>query len=89
MAALQNLRQRRPAAGGCGRGPAAGRPPAQQPDPGACAFASTAPSSPAKAPDGLKTLLARAGEAPDFQRLEADLAAREAEVAGLFDALVV
>ena len=47
------------------------------------------PFEPAKAPDGLKTLLARAGEAPDFQRLEADLAAREAEVAGLFDALVV
>ena len=47
------------------------------------------PFEPAKAPDGLKTLLARAGEAPDFPRLEADLAAREAEVAGLFDALVV
>jgi glutamate-ammonia-ligase adenylyltransferase len=47
------------------------------------------PFEPAKAPEGLKTLLARAGEVPDFQRLEADLAAREAEVAGLFDALVV
>jgi glutamate-ammonia-ligase adenylyltransferase len=47
------------------------------------------PFEPAKAPEGLKTLLARAGEVPDFQRLVADLAAREAEVAGLFDALVV
>ena len=35
------------------------------------------PFEPAKAPDGLKALLARAGEAPDFRRLEADLAARE------------
>ena len=43
------------------------------------------PFEPAKAPDGLKALLARAGEAPDFRRLEADLAAREAEVAALFD----
>ena len=47
------------------------------------------PFEPAKAPDGLKTLLARAGEVPDFQRLAADLAVREAEVAGLFDTLVV
>jgi len=43
---------------------------------------------PAKASDGLKGLLARAGEAPDFKHLEAELAAREAEVAGLFDVLV-
>ena len=43
------------------------------------------PFDPGKAPDGLKALLARAGEAPDFARLEADLAAREAEVAALFD----
>jgi glutamate-ammonia-ligase adenylyltransferase len=46
------------------------------------------PFDPAKAPDGLKALLARAGEAPDFRHLEADLAAREAEVAALFEALV-
>jgi glutamate-ammonia-ligase adenylyltransferase len=42
----------------------------------------------AKAPDGLKALLARAGEAPDFARLEADLASRQAEIAGLFETLV-
>jgi len=47
------------------------------------------PFEPAKAPDGLKALLARAGEAPDFAHLEADLAAREAEVAALFDRLTV
>ncbi len=47
------------------------------------------PFEPAKAPDGLKALLARAGEAPDFKHLEADLVAREAEVAALFEALVV
>jgi glutamate-ammonia-ligase adenylyltransferase len=46
------------------------------------------PFEPAKAPDGLKALLARAGEAPDFRHLEADLAAREAEVAALFDQLI-
>ncbi len=46
------------------------------------------PFDPAKASDGLKGLLARAAEAPDFKRLEADLAAREAEVAALFDQLV-
>ena len=46
------------------------------------------PFDPAKAPDGLKALLARAGEAPDFRHLQADLAAREAEVAALFDVLV-
>jgi [glutamine synthetase] adenylyltransferase / [glutamine synthetase]-adenylyl-L-tyrosine phosphorylase len=39
--------------------------------------------------DGLKSLLARAGEAPDFARLEADLATRQAAVTALFDALVV
>ncbi len=43
---------------------------------------------PPKASDGLKGLLARAAEAPDFKHLEADLAAREAEVAALFDRLV-
>ena len=46
------------------------------------------PFDPLRAPEGLKALLARAGEAPDFDRLEIELAAREAEVAGLFDALV-
>ncbi len=46
------------------------------------------PFEPAKAPEGLKALLARAGEAPDFRHLEAELAAREGEVAGLFEALV-
>ena len=46
------------------------------------------PFEPAKAPDGLKALLARAGEAPDFRHLEADLAARESEVAALFDRLI-
>jgi glutamate-ammonia-ligase adenylyltransferase len=46
------------------------------------------PFDAANAPDGLKALLARTGEAPDFPRLEADLAAREAEVASLFEELV-
>jgi glutamate-ammonia-ligase adenylyltransferase len=46
------------------------------------------PFEPAKAPEGLKALLARAGEAPDFRHLEADLVAREAEVAALFDQLI-
>jgi glutamate-ammonia-ligase adenylyltransferase len=44
--------------------------------------------NPGSAPDGLKALLARAGEAPDFARLESDLAAREADVVALFDRLV-
>jgi [glutamine synthetase] adenylyltransferase / [glutamine synthetase]-adenylyl-L-tyrosine phosphorylase len=43
----------------------------------------------ANAADGLKALLVRAGEAPDFARLEADLAAREAAVAALFNEIVV
>jgi [glutamine synthetase] adenylyltransferase / [glutamine synthetase]-adenylyl-L-tyrosine phosphorylase len=38
--------------------------------------------------DGLKALLVRAGEAPDFSRLEADLAARQAAVATLFNEIV-
>jgi [glutamine synthetase] adenylyltransferase / [glutamine synthetase]-adenylyl-L-tyrosine phosphorylase len=42
-----------------------------------------------KAADGLKALLVRAGEAPDFARLEADLAARQAAVAALFNDIVV
>jgi glutamate-ammonia-ligase adenylyltransferase len=41
------------------------------------------------AADGLKALLVRAGEAPDFARLEADLAARQAAVAALFNDIVV
>jgi [glutamine synthetase] adenylyltransferase / [glutamine synthetase]-adenylyl-L-tyrosine phosphorylase len=47
------------------------------------------PFEPAKAPEGLKTLLASSGQAPDFARLEADLAAQEAQVAALFGQLVV
>ena len=47
------------------------------------------PFSPDTASDGLKSLLARAGEAPDFAWLEADLAARQATVSALFDTLVV
>ena len=46
------------------------------------------PFAPPAAPEGLKLLLARAGEAPDFVRLEAELAAREREVAALFEELV-
>ena len=46
------------------------------------------PFEPDKASDGLKALLARAGEAPDFARLGADLAARQAEVLALFNELV-
>ncbi len=47
------------------------------------------PFVPANAAEGLKVLLARAGESPDFARLEADLAARQAEVAKFFKLLVV
>ena len=46
------------------------------------------PFEPAKAPDGLRELLTRAGDAPDFARLEATLRATLAEVAGLFDVIV-
>jgi glutamate-ammonia-ligase adenylyltransferase len=46
------------------------------------------PFVPENAADGLRALLVRAGEAPDFSRLEADLAARQAAVAALFDELV-
>jgi glutamate-ammonia-ligase adenylyltransferase len=46
------------------------------------------PFVPDKAADGLKALLARAGEAPDFAHLEADLVARQIEVARLFKELV-
>ncbi|MBO0765494.1 MAG: bifunctional [glutamine synthetase] adenylyltransferase/[glutamine synthetase]-adenylyl-L-tyrosine phosphorylase [Hyphomicrobiaceae bacterium] len=41
-----------------------------------------------KTAQGLKGLLVRAGEAPDFGRLEADLAARQAAVAALFRQIV-
>jgi [glutamine synthetase] adenylyltransferase / [glutamine synthetase]-adenylyl-L-tyrosine phosphorylase len=41
-----------------------------------------------KAADGLKALLVRAGESPDFARLETDLTARQAVVAALFDDIV-
>jgi [glutamine synthetase] adenylyltransferase / [glutamine synthetase]-adenylyl-L-tyrosine phosphorylase len=47
------------------------------------------PFDPAKAPDGLKVLLTRAGEMPDFPRLEAALRQSLADVAALFDRLVV
>ena len=46
------------------------------------------PFNPDTAPDGLKDLLARAGEVPDFTRLEGALRATLAEVAGLFDIIV-
>jgi glutamate-ammonia-ligase adenylyltransferase len=46
------------------------------------------PFAPEKAADGLKALLVRAGEAPDFPRLAADLAACQAAVATLFDEIV-
>ncbi len=46
------------------------------------------PFNPETAPDGLKDLLARAGEVPDFTRLEGALRATLAEVAGLFDIIV-
>ena len=46
------------------------------------------PFDPAKAPQGLRSLLARAGSVPGFAQLEAELMAREAEVAALFDRLI-
>ncbi len=46
------------------------------------------PFDPGKAPHGLRSLLARAGNAPSFAQLEAELIAREAEVAALFDRLI-
>jgi glutamate-ammonia-ligase adenylyltransferase len=46
------------------------------------------PFDPARAPDGLKELLTRIGEVPDFTRLEALLAETTMEVARLFDELV-
>ena len=46
------------------------------------------PFTPETAPDGLKDLLARAGEMPDFERLQGELRRTLAEVAGLFDTVV-
>jgi len=46
------------------------------------------PFDPAKAPQDLGSLLARAGNAPGFAQLEAELVAREAAVAALFDRLI-
>ncbi|MBN9264690.1 MAG: bifunctional [glutamine synthetase] adenylyltransferase/[glutamine synthetase]-adenylyl-L-tyrosine phosphorylase, partial [Hyphomicrobium sp.] len=46
------------------------------------------PFDPSKAPDGLRELLSRAGDAPDFTRLEASLRTTLADVAGLFDEIV-
>jgi glutamate-ammonia-ligase adenylyltransferase len=46
------------------------------------------PFVPDKAADGLKALLVRAGEAPDFAHLAADLVARQAAVASLFNEIV-
>jgi glutamate-ammonia-ligase adenylyltransferase len=46
------------------------------------------PFDPAKAPDGLKALLARVGEMPDFPRLEGSLDEATAEVTRLFEQLV-
>jgi [glutamine synthetase] adenylyltransferase / [glutamine synthetase]-adenylyl-L-tyrosine phosphorylase len=43
---------------------------------------------PGKAPEGLKALLARAGEAFDFARLQAELTASERAVAAVFDSLI-
>jgi glutamate-ammonia-ligase adenylyltransferase len=47
------------------------------------------PFTPQTSSDGLKTLLARAREAPGFSSLEADLKGRQASIRALFDALVV
>jgi len=46
------------------------------------------PFVPGTAADGLKALLARAAQAPDFARLEAELTARQAEVSALFNGLI-
>ncbi|MFV0296289.1 MAG: bifunctional [glutamine synthetase] adenylyltransferase/[glutamine synthetase]-adenylyl-L-tyrosine phosphorylase, partial [Hyphomicrobiaceae bacterium] len=46
------------------------------------------PFDPAKAPDGLKALLAEVGQVPDFQRLEAQLVETLGEVHRLFDEVV-
>lgn len=44
--------------------------------------------SPQTASEGLRALLSRAGEAPSFSSLEADLRARQASVHGLFETLI-
>jgi len=46
------------------------------------------PFRPETAPDGLKELLAKAGEMPDFGRLEGELKQTLSAVAGLFDEIV-
>jgi glutamate-ammonia-ligase adenylyltransferase len=46
------------------------------------------PFDPEKAPDGLRVMLTRAGDAPDFVRLQAALTATLSEVAALFDEIV-
>jgi glutamate-ammonia-ligase adenylyltransferase len=46
------------------------------------------PFQPAATSEGLKALLSRAGETPDFARLEAELATRQEEVQSIFKALV-
>jgi glutamate-ammonia-ligase adenylyltransferase len=45
--------------------------------------------SPQTASEGLRALLSRGGEAPSFSSLEADLKARQANVHGLFETLIV
>jgi glutamate-ammonia-ligase adenylyltransferase len=47
------------------------------------------PFDPAAAPRGLTELLARAGDAPSFEVLQGDVRRRLAEVAALFDKLIV
>ncbi len=47
------------------------------------------PFDPKTAPPGLRALLSRAGDAPDFERLTARVAETLAEVHGLFEAIVV
>ena len=46
------------------------------------------PFVPAKAPDGLRELLARAGECPDMATLESHLRQTLASVSGLFDEII-
>jgi [glutamine synthetase] adenylyltransferase / [glutamine synthetase]-adenylyl-L-tyrosine phosphorylase len=46
------------------------------------------PFVPAKSPDGLKQLLARAGQVPDFERLETQLKEMLAEVADVFEQII-
>jgi glutamate-ammonia-ligase adenylyltransferase len=46
------------------------------------------PFEPVKSPDGLLELLSRAGDAPDFARLEVTLRATLAEVAALFEEII-